>query len=57
MSLSLKTFGALGLALLGIVIYLSASALGFHVIFYYGLVATFVMLGIVVLLCGGKDIG
>jgi len=54
MSVALKTFGALGIALLGLVIYLSANALGLYFIFYYGLVMTFVMLSVIVVLCTGQ---
>lgn len=60
MSAALKTFGALGIALVGLVVYLSTylmPMLGlnfFYGIFYYGLVMTFVMIGIIMTLCFGK---
>lgn len=55
MDVALKNFGILGIALLGLVIYLSTYVLGFYFLFYVGLVGTFAMLILVSILAGGKD--
>lgn len=55
MSVAMKTLGALGVALLGLVVYLSVYVLQFYHLFYFGLGMTFVMLGIIVVLTAGRQ--
>ncbi len=48
MSVTAKTLGALVIALLGLVAYVSTHAFGIYVLFYYALPATFAMLGLII---------
>lgn len=55
MSNTIKTLGALGIALIALAVYLSIFVFKFYVLFYAALVLAFVGLGVMVLLTIGRD--
>ena len=55
MSVTTKTLGTVGIALLFILLYLSPFLLGFYELFYVALVMSFVMLAIIARLGSGRD--
>jgi len=61
MSVTLKTFGVIGIALVGLVVYFSTFVGGLffpplHLIFYVGLALTAFNLIIISILAGGADV-
>lgn len=56
MSTTLKTFGAIGIALVALGIYLATFVFGLYFIFYGALGLTFVMLAVMVVLTAGSDL-
>ena len=56
MSVTGKTFGMLGIALVAIVVYLSTFLFGFHGLFYLALVLAPTILVLLVILTAGRNV-